>query len=234
MRSGATIFAATLAMCGCGDDVAREYAKQLAATLNAYQLKMGEQIQAQQKAYEKIARILEVSSEQDLLGGLDTERLEMVTELRDRVQSTGPRTRLAVDATGLREALLRYARRDFQIHQETATQELDTYKRFLAGIADLQQDQANMKTLAKLLSDLSEKHGAVDRVKELAAFGKGVRTNLGKIECDGLAARKADLQDAIKELASDKGEAAEQAKKVAEEQVAELTKQRTSKKCAGA
>ena len=243
MRIIGSIAAAVAMAClsGCGDGAAREYAKQLAATLDAYQQKVGVQINEQQKGYEKIARVLSESSEQDLMGALDTERLELVTKLRDSSQSES-KTRFHFDATGLRGKLMAYARHDFEIHKAKMTEEADIYKRFLVGIADLQQDKAKLKILAGVLKDLSEKRSVIDRAKELAAFGKDVKTNIDKLECDGLAAQVKDLEAAKKALDDEiknpkkpeDAKVAEKAKEHADTQISNIKTQMKEKNCKGA
>ena len=188
-----SVIAASLFVTGCSDTVAREYAKQVSATLRKYQESVDEQIRAQLTGYGKIAKILDHAAEQDVLGQLETERLESVTKLKDGLLLETPSKRLELNESRLRDTLMRYARHDFEVNRTSVSQELDGYKRFMAGLQDLDQESANLRILAKLLSDLSEKKGAIDRVKEATQFGQAVQDNFTKLQCAALTAEEKDL-----------------------------------------
>ncbi len=195
------VIAASMLVTGCSDTVAREYAIQVSATLQKYQESVDEQIRAQLTGYGKIAKILDHAGEQDALGQLETERLESVTKLKDDLLLETPSKRLELNESRLRDALMRYARHDFETNRTSVSQELDSYKRFMAGLQDLDQESANIRILAKLLTDLSEKKGSIDRVKEARQFGQAVQANVTTLQCAGLSAEETDLTAVVKGLA---------------------------------
>ena len=116
-----------------------------------------------------------------------------MTKLKDDLLLETPSKRLELNESRLRDTLMRYARHDFETNRTSVSQQLDSYKRFMAGLQDLDQESANLRILAKLLSDLSEKKGAIDRVKEARRFGQAVQDNFTKLQCAGLTAEEKDL-----------------------------------------
>lgn len=223
---------------GCSDKVARDYAKQLAATLKKYQASVGDQIRQQMKSYEQIAKWLEAGREEDTTGHLETERLENVTELKDDLLLVDPRTRLELNESRLRDRLMVYARRDFENSKASMTAELDAYKKFLAGLQSLDQDAANVTSLVKLLTDLSEKRSPVSRLKEAVKFGEAVKDNVNKLQCAALTSQETDIKGVIAELtkklasAGEDKPALEKALESAKKQLANIAAQKASHQCA--
>lgn len=182
---------AILGLTGCGgEDVAQKYAAQLAIVLKSYQAQVDKQLAAQVDTYRKLAQDLDTAAGRDVLGSLDTERAEREIALRDQLLDPNPRTRLRATSTSLRGVMLDYAEHEYATNKQVVTAELDGYKRFLAGIQDLQQESINIAQLRKLLEDLSVKKAAWTHMKEVVSFGQSVKDNFDKLQCD---AAKADV-----------------------------------------
>jgi hypothetical protein len=236
--SALSVLASVVLMTGCSDAVAQKYAEQLAATLKKYQASVDDQIRVQVTSYDTLAKILSAGAEQDSLGQLETERLEDVTQLKDGLLSANERKRLELNESRLRDRLMAYARHDFDNSRASMTAELDGYKRFLAGLQDLDQDAANITALVKLLTDLSEKRSPAARLKEAGAFAEVVKDNVTKLECAGLTSQETDVSVVVTSLTAKLAGAKDEDKptisaaiKSANEQLAGIAAQKTSKKC---
>ncbi len=188
-------------MTGCaGEEQARQYAAQLAAILKSYQDNVDKHLKAQVAAYESLAKALDESASRDVQRTSETDREERAVQLADQLLSASAEEYSSFTRTRFREALGAFAEREFGKNRDMVTRDLDSYRRFLVGTQDLQQEAADVGQLEKQFTDLSKKSGTVDQIKRLAAFGQDVKSKYDKLLCDGSKSEQKDLQDNIAAL----------------------------------
>jgi hypothetical protein len=203
-----TLLLLTLALAGCGDETARQYAAQLAEILKSYEAKIDKQMAAQETTYTALAKDLDDAEQRDTSGGQDSERLERELVLRDQLTDPDARRRITMNSTRLRNLISSYVEQDAKLHREQITAEFDAYKRFLASLQDLSQETENVAQLSHMLADLSEKKGVMTRMIELKQFGDQVKQNYDKLKCDGAKAEETRLTAEVAGLTAKAGAAA--------------------------
>jgi hypothetical protein len=206
---------ASMALTGCGDEAARQYAAQLSEVLKGYQAKIEKHMAAQQTAYTALAKDLDDAEKRDAEGSLDSERLERQITLMDQLTEPDARRRISMNATLLRTTISSYVEMDAKFHREQVIGEFDAYKRFLTTLQDLNQETENVSQLSHMLADMSEKKGALTRIQELKDFGDQVKQNYDKLKCDGASAEVTRLTAEVADLKSKADAAANAADKTA-------------------
>jgi hypothetical protein len=205
-----TIALALLALTGCDDKDARDYAAELVGVLKSYQVEVNKKIVAEKKSYKDLAGTYAYAKQVDLLSRLRTERLSRADSLTDELIAGEKFT-----PSDMHKLLLDYANLDFEATREALEQESDGQAEYLASFEALDFQAQNVAQLTKALEALAKPKGSLKKLKELGTSAKEFKNKLDELECEELAEEMACLKDQSKALEAIKNPTPEQKKQKA-------------------
>jgi hypothetical protein len=188
----AIVVCSLLALTGCDDQDARDYANELVGVLKTYQVEVNKKIVAEKKSYKDLAGTHAYVRDVNLLTGLKTERLTRADSLTDAL--IGGETLTPSD---MHKLLLDYANHDFEATREMFERESDGQAEYLASLESLNLQAENIAQLTKALEALGKPKGSLKRLKELKAAAEEFKSKFDDLQCEELAEQIACLKDQI-------------------------------------
>lgn len=188
----AIVVCSLLALTGCDDQDARDYANELVGVLKTYQVEVNKKIVAEKKSYKDLAGTHAYARDVNLLTGLKTERLTRADSLTDVL--IGGETLTPSD---MHKLLLDYANHDFEATRAMFERESDGQAEYLASLESLNLQAENIAQLTKALEALGKPKGSLKRLKELKAAAEEFKSKFDDLQCEELAEQIACLKDQI-------------------------------------
>jgi hypothetical protein len=178
-----------VALTGCDDQNARDYAKELVGVLKSYQGEVNKKIAAEKKSYKDLAGAYAYAKQVELQTRLRTERLSRADSLTDDL--IGGRK---LSPSDLHKLLLDHANLEFESTRQALSQESDGQAEYLASLETLELQAQNIAQLTKALEALAKPKGDIKKLKELAASAKAFKSKFDELECGELAEQIACLK----------------------------------------
>jgi len=188
----AIVAVALLALTGCDDQDARDYANELVGVLKSYQVEVNKKIVAEKKSYKDLAGTYAYAKDVELLTGLSTERLSRADSLTDALIGGEKLT-----PSDMHKLLLDYANHDFEATRALLERESDGQAEYLASLESLNLQAENIAQLTKALEALGKPKGSLKKLKELKTAADEFKTKFDDLQCEQLAEEIACLKDQI-------------------------------------
>lgn len=189
----AAIFLSLLVGSGCRGEkkVAEDYAAKLSAVVKAYRQQVDRKINAERAAYVELAKVYQQAEEQSTGASLTQYTQERAEKLIDSIQQNAGKQ---VWISDVHTELRAYAELDFTETSSLVAQEMDSHRRFIVNLEDLQRQSVNVQKLVSLLGDLAEPEGRFQRAKAFAQFGGEVNKQLEILEtCSAIKALNEEI-----------------------------------------
>jgi hypothetical protein len=196
----AIVLCCLVALSGCDDKDARDYANELAGVLKTYQSEVNKKIGAERASYKDLASTYAYARQVDLYTTLQTERLRRSEQLTDALLS-GDKT---VSPSDIKALVGDYARRDFDATREALEQESDGQAEYLASLESLELQADGIEKLSKALQELGKPKSDIKRLKELAAAASQFKEKFDSLECEDLARQINCLKEQLKTATPDR------------------------------
>jgi hypothetical protein len=188
----AIVTCSLLALTGCDDQDARDYANELVGVLKSYQVEVNKKIVAEKKSYKHLAGTYAYAKDVELLTGLNTERLSRADSLTDALIEGEKLT-----PSDMHKLLLDYANHDFEATREMLARESDGQAEYLASLESLNFQAENIAQLTKALEALGKPKSSLKKLKELKTAAEEFKTKFDDLQCEELAEQIACLKDQI-------------------------------------
>lgn len=188
----AIITCSLLALTGCDDQDARDYANELVGVLKTYQVEINKKIVAEKKSYKHLAGTYAYAKDVELITGLNTERLRRADSLTDALIGGEKLT-----PSDMHKLLLDYANHDFEATRELLERESDGQAEYLASLESLNLQAENIAQLTKALEAMGKPKGSLKKLKELKAAAEEFKSKFDDLQCEELAEEIACLKDQI-------------------------------------
>lgn len=198
----AIVLCGLVALSGCDDKDARDYANELAGVLKTYQSEVNKKIGAERASYKDLASTYAYARQIDLYTTLQTERLRRSGELTDTLLQ-GEKT---VSPSDIQALVADYARQDFEATRETLEQESDGQAEYLASLESLELQADGIDKLSKALQELGKPKSDIKRLKELASAAAEFREKFDTLECEDMARQINCLKEQLKKTPPNKQE----------------------------
>lgn len=188
----------SVALSGCGDKEAREYAAKLIPVLDAYQEQLSQKIKAEQDSYEELATNYEEVRKDEITMRLASERNTRSAELGEEVASAARPPTLS----RILEGIQRYADNDFKATQGILEEALDARSRYLTDLESLEVELQKIKLLKESLKEMAKSKKDFNQFQEATDFLLKTDVEINKLLCvdlrkekDALTKEKADATD---------------------------------------
>jgi outer membrane murein-binding lipoprotein Lpp len=179
----------SLALSGCGDKEAREYAAKLIPVLNTYQEQLAQKIKAEQDSYEELAANYEEVRKDEIIIRLASERNSRSAELGEEIASaTKPPS-----VSKILDAVQKYADNDFKATQGILEEGLDARSKYLTDLESLEVELQKIKLLKESLTELTKSKKDFKQFKEATDFLIATDVEINKLLCVDLRKGKDDL-----------------------------------------
>lgn len=188
----AIVTCSLLALTGCDDQDARDYANELVGVLKTYQVEINKKIVAEKKSYKDLAGTYAYAKDVELMTGLNTERLSRADSLTDALIGGEKLT-----PSDMHKLLLDYANHDFEATRDMLERESDGQAEYLASLESLNLQADNIAQLTKALEALGKPKGSLKKLKELRTAAEEFKTKFDDLQCEELAEEIACLKDQI-------------------------------------
>ena len=200
------ILCSLLALSGCDDKDAQDYAKTLITVLDSYQEQVDKKVTAEKDSYKELAAVYERSRERNIEEILEVERVERSEKLAtDLVMADHlPRN------TEILASLQSYAAQDFTSTKDFLQVEANAQAQFLGDIEALEFESEGLDNLRVALKTLAKPKDRLKRLRDAAVFAQDTKKEFDKLVCQDLDADikaqetkleslKADVQSLHKE-----------------------------------
>ena len=179
-----------LALAGCDDKDAREYAKELSGVVKSYQSELNKKIKAEKDSYKDLSGTYAYAQQVSLSADLDGERERRKDELTDSLLHGDAK----VTPADIHAMLINYAEHDFDATRQMLERESDGQAEYLASLQSLELQSQSLEALSKALEELAKPKSNVKQLKELAGAAQEFRSKLAELECDDFARQIACLK----------------------------------------
>lgn len=179
----------SLALSGCGDKEAREYAAKLIPVLDSYQEQLSQKIKAEQDSYEELAANYEEARKTEITLRLASERNTRSFELGEEFATASKPPTLSK----ILEGIQKYADNDFKATQGILEEGLDARSRYLTDLESLEVELQKIKLLKESLKELAKSKKDFKQFQEATAFLLTTDAEINKLLCVDLAKEKTAL-----------------------------------------
>lgn len=186
----ALVLCCLLALAGCDDKDAREYAKELSGVVKSYQSELNKKIKVEKDSYKDLAGTYAYAQQVSLSSDLGGERLRRKDELADQLLYGDAK----VTPADIHAMLIDYAEHDFDATRQMLERESDGQAEYLASLQSLEMQAQSLEALSKALDELAKPKSNIKQLKELAAAAQEFRTKLVELQCDDFARQIACLK----------------------------------------
>ncbi len=197
----AIVAVALLALTGCDDQDARDYANELVVVLKSYQVEINKKIVAEKKSYKDLSGTYAYAKDVELMTGLSTERLSRADSLTDALIA-GEK----FSPSDMHKLLLDYANHDFEATRDLLERESDGQAEYLASLESLNLQSENVAQLTKALEALGKPKSSLKKLKELKSAAEEFKSKFDDLECEELAQEIACLEAQIAALSAQQTE----------------------------
>ncbi len=174
------LWAAALLLSSCGETkFAEQYASRMSEVLKSYRDQVDAKILAEQQSYVDLAKTYDQANAERVRNSVLVERNRRATATVDRLvreKAAAPNTRVAW-ISQIHGDIGAFAELDFEQSQASLSREVDAYKGFIAGLADLEQEQRNLDNLKDSLEALAKPKSVIARLRGAGEFGCEVNRN---------------------------------------------------------
>jgi len=179
----------SVALSGCGDKEAREYAAKLIPVLDSYQEQLSQKIKAEQDSYEELASNYEQVRKEEITMRLASERNSRSAELGEEIAAaTRPPT-----MSKILDEIQNYAQDDFKATQAILEESLDARSRYLTDLESLELELQKTKLLKESLKELSKSKKGFTQFKEATDFLLQTDAEINKLLCADLKKEKDEV-----------------------------------------
>lgn len=192
MKKFAALFllCGSLALAGCDDRDAREYAKRLADVLDTYQTELDRKVSAEKASYKELAAVYEQARRSNVEESLDVERSIRSKKLATLLVRADDLPR----QTDILDSLHDYAEHDLRLTRDFLQTEADAQAQFLGDIEALEFESETIDELRESLKQLAKPKGQLKRLRDAAVFAQDSKKELDKLTCQDLDTRLTALR----------------------------------------
>lgn len=183
-----------LTMSGCGDKVAEDLARHLAAVADTYQEQVDRSNEAERDAYKKLASIYVEAERSHVLVSLEQERIERAGHIADEMAEA---KKASATLSDIQRELRDYANFDSENTRKLMKDESEASAQYLAQLAKLNSSSAKVEALSKGFAALAKSKGRRQQVQELASFFEETKKEVDKLFCDELATSIKGLDETV-------------------------------------
>ncbi len=176
----------SLALSGCGDKEARDYAAKLIPVLDAYQEELSQKIKAEEDAYDELAANYEEYRREDITLRLASDRNSRSADLGEEIANAGKAPTLSKILDGLQK----YADNDFKASKEILEEGLDARSKYLTDLESLEVELQKIKLLKESLNELSKGKKDFQQFQEATDFLLKTDAEINKLLCIDLKKEK--------------------------------------------
>lgn len=170
---------ALLALTGCTDHDAREYALRLATLLTTYDQQLQAQVTGEQHYYHDAAQEFRKTASIDTGLSLELDREEQSRELEAQIQEQESVPTLA----RLQQHLRSYGEHEFTTARAFLEEDKDPNTQYLANIDDLNTARQKVQALTQTLKDLASPMPPTAQFNQLKTYLSNVKIEINRPDC---------------------------------------------------
>ncbi len=224
-----------LALGGCDDKDARDYAKELVGVLKSYQSEVNKKIKAERESYKDLAGTYAYARQVNLSTTLRDERFRRIDTLTDALLQDDAK----ITPSEIHNLLIDYAGHDFDATRSMLEQESDGQAEYLASLESLELQAQSIEALSKALEELAKPKSDIKKLRELGKSAQEFRDKFLDLECEELARQIACLKKEKDALTNNAGKESNPSRKEklmddagdVEEEIKRLTEQFNNGNC---